>query len=294
MYKQLYIQIHGLFSRLSVIIKSVLLIFYLFIKVDLWQCCNPSFSYDITSPDGFHFPSSFHFWVIDGETFKYLFRLYNRLHLRVAIFALDHLSLLIIFIIIIQLETTGNHYVLNCFLLHPFSYAFINSIIGMAANVGHYTKVCDDEWVVIRFVDELKVIAMFVGPSYSLSDLRSSARRIWPRYFGASAVPFNFFERLFPLMKIVANSRSIILDGHLSKCFLGQPCYPLGDALYELVAVIVFKRWFGDCPYPTIPFEYIELAGNGPPDLIAVYEPEFPGRGSCSIFLFPSLVKFIL
>lgn len=168
---------------------------------------------------------------------------------------------------------------------------FINSIIGMAANVGHYTKACDDEWVVIRFVDELKVIAMFVGPSYSLSDLRSSARRIWPRYFGASAVPFNFFERLFPLMKIVASSRSLILDGHLSKCFLGQPCYPLGDALYELVAITVFKRWFGDCPYPTIPFEYIELAGNGPPDLIAVYEPEFPGRGRCSIFFFPFFVK---
>lgn len=163
----------------------------------------------------------------------------------------------------------------------------------MAANVGQYTKACDDEWVVIRFVDELKVIAMFVGPSYSLSDLRSSARRIWPRYFGVSAVPFNFLERLFPLMKIVANSRSLILDGHLSKCFLGQPCYPLGDALYELVAITVFKRWFGDCPYPTIPFEYIELAGNGPPDLIAVYEPEFPGRGRYLSFFF-SFFSFLV
>lgn len=147
----------------------------------------------------------------------------------------------------------------------------------MAAAVENYTKAGDDAWVVIRFVDELKVTAVLIGPSYSKNDLAKSASRIWRRYFGVSIVPISFFERLLPLMKAAASSRSIVIDGQLFKSFHAQPCYLFGDdALYELVAINMFQRWFGDCPPFSIAFEYMELAGTGPPDLFAVYQPAFP------------------
>jgi len=152
---------------------------------------------------------------------------------------------------------------------------------GMSATVERFTKTGDDEWVVIRFVDELKVTAMFIGPNYSLSNLVNSGKRIWPRYFGVTIVPLGFFERLFPLMKAVATSRSVVIDGHLSRRSPCQPCYPFRDyALYELVAITMVQRWFGDCPPFSIPFEYVELAGDELPDENAVYQPRFPGRGN--------------
>ena len=164
----------------------------------------------------------------------------------------------------------------------------------MAASVGHYTKAVDDAWVVIRFVDELKVTAVLIGPSYSKTDLMNSASRIWSRYFGVSIVPINFFERLLPLMTAAANSRSIVIDGQLFRSFPNQPCYLFGDdALYELVAINMVQRWFGDCPPFSIAFEYMELAGNGPPDLFAVYQPEFPGRGNHFSLISSSLSLFL-
>lgn len=116
-------------------------------------------------------------------------------------------------------------------------------------NVGRFIEPSGDhEWVVIRFVDELKVTAMFIELNYSLSNLVNSSKRIWPRYLGVTVVPLGFFERLFPLMKAVGTSRSILTDGHMSRRSPCQPCYPFSDyALYELVSITMVQRWFGDC-----------------------------------------------
>lgn len=142
----------------------------------------------------------------------------------------------------------------------------------MSSDVEHYTKICDDEWVVIRFVDELKVIAKLVGPDYSWDDAVSSADRIWPRYFGSSAVPSGFYEGIFPLLRAVAKFRSVP----------GRICYPLGDALYEQVAITMYGRWYSNCKRCPIPFEYWELEGRILGDGFDVYHPAFPGRGNLS------------
>lgn len=155
----------------------------------------------------------------------------------------------------------------------------------MSANVERYTKARDDDWVVIRFVDELKIIAMFVGPNYLLGDAVYSANRIWRRYFGSSAVPSGLYEALFPLLKAVAMSRSIVTDGAVETRSSSQPCYTLGDALYELTAMMMYDRWFGEIPDVSIPFEYVELAVEMPPQGSVVYQAKFPGRGILFYFI---------
>lgn len=142
----------------------------------------------------------------------------------------------------------------------------------MSATIERFTKPGDGEWVVIRFVYGLKVTATFIGPNYSVSNLVNSGKQIWQRFLGVTVVPLGFFERLFPLMKAVATSRSVVIDGHMSRRSPCQPCYPFRDnALYELVSITVVQRWFGDCSHFSIPFEYVELAGYELPDENAVY-----------------------
>ena len=153
----------------------------------------------------------------------------------------------------------------------------------MSSNVERYTKACDDEWVVIRFVDELKVTAMFIGTDYKQEDLVHSADRIWLRYFGASAVPRGFYEQLYPLVSAVSKRRPGMSGGHLKQCLSGHPCYRMGNALYEVVAIAMHERWIGDCVNSTIPFEYKALVGVELPNGRAAYRSRF-GHGSIPPF----------
>lgn len=148
----------------------------------------------------------------------------------------------------------------------------------MSSGVERYTKACNDEWVVIRFVDELKVTAMFIGPDYKQEDLVHSAHRIWSRYFGTSAVPLGFYEHLYPLMSAVSKRRPGLPGGHLKQCLPGHPCYRMGNTLYEVVAIAMHERWIGDVNSP-IPFEYKLLVGVELPKGRAAYRARF-GQGS--------------
>lgn len=158
----------------------------------------------------------------------------------------------------------------------------------MSASADRYTRACADDWVVIRFVDELKVIATLVGPDYSPEDAAHSANRIWPRYFGLTVVPSGFHEALFPLLRAAARSRSIVTDGAVETRSSSQPCYPLGDALYELTAITMYDRWFGEIPGVSIPFEYVELVEAKLPEGFAAYQAKFPGQGI--LFLFTNIL----
>lgn len=142
----------------------------------------------------------------------------------------------------------------------------------MSSDVERHTKTCDDEWVVIRFVDELKVFTKLVGLDYSWDDAVRSANRILLRYFGSSAVPSGFYEGIFPLLGAVAKFRSVP----------GKICYPLGDALYAQIAITMYDRWYSHCKRCPILFEYWELKRRVLGDGFDVYHPAFPGQGNLS------------
>lgn len=84
-------------------------------------------------------------------------------------------------------------------------------------------------------------------------------------------MPSGIHEALFPLLKAVARSRSIVTDGAVEIRSSSQPCYPLGDALYELTAITMYNRWFGEIAGVSIPFEYVELVEANLPEGSAAY-----------------------
>lgn len=142
---------------------------------------------------------------------------------------------------------------------------------------GHLIRPSADDLVVRRLLDELYHVAFFVGPDFGHVDAVRYANRIWPRYFGHSSIPADFLSQLYKSLKRIA-------DGE-SKAFLPrsehQLFYPLGDALYELVALAMYRRWYywrEACP---VPYDCPDLAGfERMPPCDQVYKVRRQGRGN--------------
>ena len=142
---------------------------------------------------------------------------------------------------------------------------------------GHLIPSFMDTIVVRRLLDELYHVAFFVGPDFGHVEAVRYANRIWPRYFGHSSIPANFLSQLYESLKKIA-------DGE-SKEFLPRPenqlFYPLGDALYELVALAMFRRWYywrESCP---VPFDCPDLVDiERMPICDQVYKARRQGRGN--------------
>lgn len=136
----------------------------------------------------------------------------------------------------------------------------------------YYLHESTEPMVVDRFMDELGWYAYFIGPPYSRQDTLFSLQRIWGRYFGPAKIPVKFIDAYYPSLKLigVGASRAFPLTRES-----GQAVYSWGPAIYELVAIAMFRRWYyyrDGCP---IPFEYPDLVDAYLPPNGSLYFPRF-------------------
>lgn len=143
-----------------------------------------------------------------------------------------------------------------------------------------FIKSHQDIRAVNRFFDELKVVALFIGPSYGHKEAVISATRIWPRYFGRSSMPECLIHDMYASLEAVATEG--VLYGMVPIKRQLNCCYPLGPALYELVAIAMYRRWLfrqDSCP---IPFEYPLLIADRLPTGLDFYIAQCQIKGiSC-------------
>lgn len=134
----------------------------------------------------------------------------------------------------------------------------------------YYLPESTEPMVARRFIEELGFYAYFIGPSYSKDDALRSVTRIWSRYFGPAVIPAHFIEAFYYSLRAVAVGIS------LSFVYVRGPkqiSYNWGSALFELVAIAMFRRWYrrrAGCP---IPFEYPELVKASLPPKDLYYWP---------------------
>ena len=145
------------------------------------------------------------------------------------------------------------------------------------AGESQFLRPHQDLRAVNRFFDELKAVALFFGPHFSEVEAVISAHRIWPRYFGRSSMPYWLLNKMDPAVKAVADEG--VLYGIIPIKRRAGHCYPLGPALYELVAITMYRRWYyrrESCP---IPFEYPALVADRPPIGPDRYVPQCTSGG---------------
>ena len=132
-----------------------------------------------------------------------------------------------------------------------------------------------DELALGRFEYELKVIALLVGPRYRLLDAVRSIYRLWLRYFNKSPIPRGYGSRIYPSLREVARSGQIYNDQ--PEKYVRDVKYDMSDqALYELVAMIMYEEWYRLMPVCPVPFEYPEIARDRPPPGDYHYTARFP------------------
>lgn len=132
-----------------------------------------------------------------------------------------------------------------------------------------------DRLALQRFEFELRVIALLVGPLYCLLDAVRSIARVWPRYFGRAPLPRGYGTKIFPKLLEVAKQRRLFRD--YSHEYARDCHYSMADlALYELVAMIMYKEWFHLRRMCPVPFEYPDLVRTRLPPGGAQYRARYP------------------
>lgn len=145
----------------------------------------------------------------------------------------------------------------------------------------------EDVWAVKRFFDELKVVAHFFGPQYSHFEAIDSAHRIWPRYFGQSLMPEGLLDQMYKSLEAAAVGDlldDVVPIRRQPDCF-----YPMGAALFELVAIAMYRRWFFRRDLCPIPFEFPVLLGDSLPTGSDPYVPKCINEGEFIQRLFPNI-----